>query len=119
MDQRILVISILFLIKFIFGFWLYRKGKPYNTWLLTVHKLASLATLAYIVLTVYETYQIGGSNTMGIVSMSLTGILFAIAIVTGGVLSIDKPAPAVILILHKVTPFLTILSMTATIVFVF
>ena len=43
-----------------------------------------------------------------------TGVFFVIAIVSGGLASTDKPAPAIALTLHRVTPFVTIAGAAAT-----
>ena len=108
--SRIVVIAVLFLLKFLFGFWLNRTGKPYNVAILTVHKLISLATVAFIAIAVHRLRGDVGLSAAEISAIIVTGLLFLLAIVSGGLLSIDKPAHVAILLAHKVAPFLSILS---------
>ena len=113
-DKRILAITILYIVKFIFGFWLFRTGKPYNTIILTIHKLVSLATLGYIVFIANRVRLGVGLTAVDIFAVVVTIVLFLISIATGGVLSIDKPANTVVSVMHKVVPFLSVLSTAAT-----
>jgi hypothetical protein len=109
-DKRILIIGFLYIAKFIFGFWLFRTGKPYNSFILTIHKLVSLATLGYIIVIANGVHLDAGLTTVEIITVVLTIVLFLIAISTGGVLSMDKPASTLISAIHKVVPFLSIVS---------
>lgn len=113
-DKRILIITILYIAKFIFGFWLFRTGKPYNSLLLTIHKLVSLATLVYIVIIANRVQLNVGLSTIEWISVVITILLFLISIATGGALSIDRPADILVSLMHKVVPVLSILSTAAT-----
>ena len=44
----------------------------------------------------------------------LTGVTFVVAIVSGGLVSTDKPAPTIALLLHRVTLFVTVAGAAAT-----
>ena len=112
--SRIITIGVLFLLKFLFGFWLYRTGKPYNVAILTIHKLISLATLVSIVLTANNLRGETGMGAAQLGALITTIILFVLAIATGGLLSTDKTMPAIVAIIHKVAPFLSIVSTAAT-----
>jgi hypothetical protein len=53
-------------------------------------------------------------NTIELTAGVVTGLFFLGTIISGGLLSTGKPMPAVILTLHQITPFLTVLSTAAT-----
>ncbi|HEX9013709.1 MAG TPA: hypothetical protein VF813_09345 [Anaerolineaceae bacterium] len=57
-----------------------------------------------------------GSNQM--LAVALTAICLAAAILTGGLGSIGKPMPAVLLSLHHIAPYLAVLSAGVTLVLI-
>ena len=113
-DSRILIIALLYIVKFLFGFWLFRTGKPYNTLILTIHKLVSLATLVYIVVIANRVRLDIGLSEVETIVVVATILLFLVSIATGGVLSVDKPAAGFLSILHKLAPVLSVISTSAT-----
>jgi len=114
-DQiRIAGTGFLFLLTFISGFWLSRSGKPFNAIVLTIHKLISLAAAVFLGIAMYQTNQVAALSTIQLTAGVVTGLFFLDAIVSGGLLSTDKPMPAAILTMHRITPFLTVLSAAVT-----
>jgi hypothetical protein len=103
----------------LFGFWLSYAGKPYSVIILTIHKLISLATLVFLTVTVYRFNQTSTLNAVELTTAVVTGLLFIGTIITGGLMSTDKPMPAVVSTLHLILPFLTVLSTAATLYFLF
>ena len=103
-----------FLLIFLFGFWLSRSGKPYSVIILTIHKLISLAAVILLGITVHRMNQAATLSAVELLAVIITGLFFLGTIITGGLLSIDKPMPAVILRLHQITPYLTVISTAAT-----
>ena len=119
LDNSIVYIGILFIIKFIFGFGLFRNGKPYNAIILTMHKLTSLYTAGYIGLIARRVHINAGLNINAFVMVIVTEVCFILAIATGGFLSTDKPASAFISLIHKVTPLLSIIATILTVNLIF
>lgn len=113
-EPSVVTLSILFIVKFAFGFWLFKTGKPYSVIILTIHKLVSLFTALYIGLIARRVYLNEGLDAKSIIMVIITELLFIVAIGSGGYLSTDKPAPSVISILHKLTPFLSLISTIIT-----
>jgi hypothetical protein len=107
---RILVAGLLFVLIFVSGFWLSRLGRPRPVALLTVHKLIALAALVFLALSIKPLRGAAGLGTVAIAAIALTGLLFVLTIASGGWLSTDRPAGAVVAIGHRVTPYLTVLS---------
>ena len=104
----------LFLFIFLSGIWLSNSGKPLNVITLTIHKLIGLATVIFIAATIYQLNQAAKLSAVQLNASVITGLLFLVTIITGGLLSIGKPMDAAVLTVHKVAPFLTVLSTAVT-----
>jgi hypothetical protein len=117
-DQvRIVGTGLFFLIVFVSGFWLGRSGKPFNGILLTIHKLIALAVAVLVLVTLYRANQVAVLGVAELIAGVISGLFFLGTGVTGGLLSVDKPMPAVVSRLHQIVPFLTLVSTTATLYF--
>jgi uncharacterized iron-regulated membrane protein len=102
---------------FLSGIWVSRAGKPLNGVLLTIHKLVGLAAGVFLVAMVYQLHQgsaLGGKEMIAVIVCSL---LFLGAVVAGGVLSLDKPVPGVVLRLHQIGSVLAVLCTATTLYF--
>lgn len=110
--SRIITIGVLFALKFLFGFWLFRTGKRYNVVILTIHKLVALGIIVVLILTVNGARDVE-LKTAHIIAIAITGVLFVLAIATGGLMSTDKTMPAIVTTVHQIAPFLSILSTIA------
>ena len=113
-QYRFVVAGLFFLLILLSGYWLSRTGKPYSTIILTIHKLISLAAVILLGITVRRINQAGALSGVELLAAIVTGLFFLGTMVTGGLLSIDKAMPAIVLKLHQVTPYLTVLSTATT-----
>lgn len=114
-DQiRIAGTRLLFLSIFVSGIRLSRSGRSLNGFILTIHKLISLAAAAFLVITIYQVNQAAALNAIELTAGVVTGLAFLGAVISGGLLSTGKPMPATILRMHQITPFLTVVSTAAT-----
>ncbi|MBN2503123.1 MAG: hypothetical protein JXB38_20265 [Anaerolineales bacterium] len=118
-NTKLIGIGALFVVIFFFGFWLSRSGKPYNGLLFNLHKLIALGTLIFLGVIVYRTNQAAPLDGLVWAVGILTGLLFLGTMITGGLLDIDKPLPAVLATVHHITPYLTVLSTAVTLFLVF
>jgi len=103
-----IIIGILFIITLASGFAVSHGGKPYNTGLFTIHKLAALAA---IILTALTVKQLWSSNdvqaTLEMVLAITSGLLFLVLFVTGAILSIKSQSPIPVLRVHQITPLIS------------
>jgi hypothetical protein len=113
LTSRAIWTGALFVLVFLSGFWLYRSGRPINTVVLTIHKLIALGTLILIGVTIYQVNQVATLNAMTWIAVVVTGALFVMTIITGGLLSLEQPVTAVAIV-HKISPFLTVASTIVT-----
>lgn len=102
--------GVLFIIIFLTGYGLHRAGRPINPILLNVHKLIGVATAVYLFLTINRLRQAGPLAPAVLVISLAAGLFFVATIVTGGLVSLNKPAPPAIAFLHHLLPYLTALS---------
>jgi hypothetical protein len=111
---RVVGAGLFFLFIFLSGIWLSHSGKPLNVIILTIHKLISLAAVVFLVMTIYQINQAAKLGAIELIAGVVTGLLFLGTIISGGLLSTGKPMPAAILMMHQITPFLTVLSTAVT-----
>ena len=111
---RLVGVGLSFLFIFLSGYWLSHSGKPYSGIILTIHKLISLAGVALLAVVMVQANRVARLLTIELAAGLVTGVLFLGTIATGGLLSIDKPKPAAVLTLHRITPYLTVLLTAVT-----
>ena len=105
-----------FLFIFLSGYILTRIGKPYNTLIITIHKLVGVALGVYLGLTLYRRFQALGLSSLGLSIIAVTVLFFIIMVTTGSLLSAERSFPNGIKLLHRVFPYLTVIA-TATMIF--
>jgi len=111
---HILITAVGFVIIFLSGYWLRSTGHPYNGVLLNVHKLPGLALLVFLYFTVKRFPATSELPPMVVLVSIIGGVLFLIAIISGGWVSTGKSLPAAISWLHKLTPSLVVLATAVT-----
>jgi hypothetical protein len=102
------------LILFLSGFRLTKTGKPYQAFLLTIHKLISLGILIFIIINIFNTQKDGNLTATLLTSGIITGILFLLTIVSGGMVSFEKPMPVIFTKIHHTLPYLNLISSIIT-----
>jgi hypothetical protein len=107
---RVVGAAVLFLLIFLSGFVLSRGGKPYSVLLFNLHKLIALGAVVYLGLTVSRIHQAAPLGPGQLAAVVVTGLCFVATIVTGGLVSIDKPMPAALSSIHHLLPYATLLS---------
>jgi hypothetical protein len=114
---RAIVAGLFFLFIFLSGIWLSRTGRPLNVAISTVHKLISLATGVFLLVTIYQRNRVVPLSATEWIAIVVTGLCFLGTVVSGGLLSSDKPMPVAVLRVHQIVPALTVLSTDATLYF--
>jgi hypothetical protein len=111
---KLVGLGLSFVLIFLSGYRLARTGKPYSGIILTIHKLVSLAGVALLVLVMVQTSRVARLRTIELAAGAVTGALLLGTIATGGLSSVDRPTPTAVWVLHKITPYLTVLFSAAT-----
>jgi uncharacterized protein YneF (UPF0154 family) len=114
-DQvRIISVALTLVVIFALGFWLSRAGRPFNSLLLNLHKLIALGVAVYLAVTAYRMHQAASLSGTELAVVVVTGVLFLASGIIGGLVSLEKPPPTVLLRLHLILPILTAVSTAAT-----
>lgn len=103
-------VAALFLAIFLSGYGLHRLGKPYHTLLFTLHKLVSLGALAWLLVTAARAQRTAPLPALAFSLVVAATVFFVATIATGGLVSLEKPAPAAVAWAHKLLPYLTAAS---------
>jgi hypothetical protein len=111
---RIVGAGAFFLFIFLTGFGLNRTGKPYNGLLFNLHKLIGLGALIALILTANQIHKTAGLGPGSIAAVVITILFFVTTIIAGGLTSLAQPMPAAVTRLHKIFPYLIVLSSAAT-----
>jgi hypothetical protein len=111
---RAIVAGLFFLFIFLSGIWLSRTGRPLNVAIFTAHKLISLVAGVFLLVTIYQRNRLVPLSATEWIAIVVTGLCFLGTVVSGGLLSSDKPMPVAVLRVHQVGPVLTALSSGVT-----
>lgn len=111
---RLILVGILLVITFVTGYWLNKTGRPYGMALSTIHKLVALAAVVLATIAVLNLNKEVNPSSIVIVLAISSGLLFLLEIVTGGLLSMENPPPEAIETIHKVIPYVVVLSTAIT-----
>lgn len=106
--------GLFFLVIFLSGFWLSRSGKPYSGILINLHKLVALAAVVLFVITLVRLNRVATLGALEVVVGAVTVLLAVGLFATGALVSIDRPMPPFVSILHHLVPYLALLSTAAT-----
>jgi hypothetical protein len=107
---RAIVAGLPFLFIFLSGIWLSMTGRPLNVAISTVHKLIPLAAGVFLLVTIYQRNRVVPLSATEWIAIVVTGLCFLGTVISGGLLSSDKPMPVAVLRVHQIVPVLTALS---------
>ena len=106
---KITALAALFGLVFILGYGLSRAGKPYPLAAFTVHKLAALGILVWLIRQAVVTQRAAPLSALQWAGVGLAAACFVLAMATGGLVSTDRPAPLWAARVHALIPYLTLL----------
>lgn len=113
MSTKVVITGFFFLGIFLSGIWLSRTGKPYSMAIFNLHKLIALGAIVFLAFSINAIRLTITFETAQIIAIVTTTACFMITIISGGLISIDKPTPGILAIIHKLGPYLTVLSTAA------
>ena len=116
-DLKLVFTTLLFIFVFISGIMLSKYGRPLNIVLFTIHKVISILALILTIIVIYHLLRGVDLKAIDYSIILVTSIFFLSAIITGGLLSIEKMTNDIILVSHKVLSILTLISITFTVYF--
>lgn len=90
------------------GFALHQAGRPYGTFVLTVHKLLSVGLLGFVIWSGVAENGLHSLSLAAWVAASISGLSLVVLIGTGGALCIVASPPRFARWLHKIVPYAAI-----------
>ncbi|MFO7827658.1 MAG: hypothetical protein R6V23_03475 [Bacteroidales bacterium] len=112
MTVQLTISGITFIFILISGIWLSKLGKPYGTILFTIHKLIALAFMVYVFIiskNLFKTIELNLVMWVFIIAAAISVILI---IATGGILSNQEDVKNSLVIVHKISTVVLLLSLT-------
>lgn len=106
--------GLFFLLIFLSGFWLSHAGKPYNGIIFNIHKLIGLAAGVFLGIVVYQVHRAAPLGPAQVAALVVAVLLTVATVAAGGLASLSTPMPTAFLTLHRLLPYLTTLSVAAT-----
>lgn len=99
-----------------------RLGKPYHTLIFTIHKLFGVGLGIFLIINVARIQKTAPLSPLGITLLVVTILIFVTVVAAGGLLSIEAEGGVgkvsqtvlnMISLVHKVFPYLAVLSTAA------
>lgn len=104
-----LIAAIFAFVLILSGIILRKGGEPYKTSIFTLHKLAVLALIVFVVLVYIQHFKLFSFEGFGLFLFLLSGVLFAAAFFSGVLLAFEKTSSYKLQIIHRLTSWLTVL----------
>ena len=105
-----LIISLVLLILIIIvGIVLHKTGKPYNTLLFNLHKLASVALVVIIVLLSVKYFKEIDAGLLFYIILGFSSVSFIVLFISGAMMSLDR-MHEIMRIIHIISTILEIIS---------
>lgn len=105
---KLIFTGVVFLLIVMLGYWLHHLDKPYPISWLTIHKLLSLAVLAFLVRTLLQNGALESMGPARTVLLTGTAALWIFTILSGGLLSMERSWPRLMSFSHQILPYLTL-----------
>lgn len=103
---KIGILTLSFLLIILSGVWLAKTGRPLNSKIFAVHKIISVLTIVLGSIYICKMTKSFGLSHQVVICIVLTIAFFIIEIITGAILSFEKPINSIVLYLHKIIPAL-------------
>ena len=113
--SKFIAIGGLFLLTLISGVVLSLMGKPLNTAVFTIHKLAAMGGIILLAVNIFNLNKVVDVNALNLAMIVISGVLFLGLIVSGAFLSFEKPALLVFVRVHQIVPVLALVSAAVSI----
>lgn len=106
----------LVIIMFVLGIILTKTGKPYNSVLSTFHKVIAFILLILICFEIINFIKINKINSIQIILIILFSLTYIISFISGVLCLSLKETRQIILYIHRITPFISIILGLITLV---
>ena len=117
MDPKLIISGILFLFLILSGMWLNLMGRPLNTIVFSLHKIIAISTIVLLVLSILNLQKGKVLQQFEIWAIVLSGLFILMAFVSGGLLSFETRVNNFTLMVHKLAPYVALVSLVIAVLF--
>ncbi len=112
---KFIIPGIIFLLTVASGLWLSKFGKPLNSGIFTIHKLIALGGVIITAVQIFNDLKTIQIQFFLVALIVFTGVCVLALFATGALMSVGKVAYNLMLTIHKVAPFLLVISLALTV----
>lgn len=113
-SSRIMIGGLALVFTLVTGIVLSNLGRPLNSIVFGLHKIIAVGTIVLLGLVVRNYYQTTNLQIQYIVLFVVSGLLLLTLVVTGVLLSFERPVPTAVLRIHQIVPWLTLIVSSIT-----
>jgi hypothetical protein len=103
-----------FLLTLVFGFWLSRRGRPYNGLLFNIHKLIALASVILAATRIYQLLKPLDIQAPIAILLVISALSVVALFLSGALMSANQGEYRTIKLIHNASPFILVLSAACT-----
>jgi len=115
MDSKLIISGILFFFLLVSGMWLSLLGRPLNMILFNVHKIIAIAVIVVLAFFILKLIKNMNLQPLELWFLVLSGIFLILAFASGAILSFEGLVNNFTRMVHKLMPYLAVVSMTITV----
>lgn len=104
-----------FLLTIVFGFWLGRRGKPYNGLLFNIHKLIALAAVILAGMEMYRLWKALDAGGSVVLMLGVIAVCVVLLFLSGAFMSADIGQYRVVRLIHNVVLIVAVLAILSAI----
>ncbi|MBN1984887.1 MAG: hypothetical protein JW761_01220 [Prolixibacteraceae bacterium] len=108
-----IIAAIFAIVLILTGIILRKGGEPYKTSIFTLHKLAVVALIVFVVLIYVQHFKLFFFEGFGLFLFLLSAVLFVAAFFSGVLLAFEKTSSYKLQIIHRLASWLTALCIPA------
>lgn len=109
-ELKIALILFLLLLMMISGFWLRKLGRPLNSGVFNLHKITTVVMIVFAIITLVrfqKTMRVEGNEW---ILLGINAVFLLLGFITGSFLSFDKFARPLLIMVHRISAFLVLIS---------
>lgn len=100
------------------GIYLRKKSRPYNNIVFAIHKIVAVIFIIFIVLVMRASLTNESPDGIFVYLLVFTAFLALTSFITGVLQSFEKPPPAMVNIIHKVSSYLLFTCLALIFIFI-
>ena len=106
---RIIISSALLLLLVLAGIVIHRAGKPYNSFIFSIHKLFTVAMVIIMVTVVVNFFRVTDGTVIHYVATAAAGVALTGLLISGAMMSLDRHQETMLL-MHRISTALFLVS---------